>query len=404
MIYKRGKKYWYKFMFDGQNIRESTRQGNDKVARQMEAAHRTSLAKGEVGIRDKNTIPTLGEFFSKRLKPWARSTFEKTTPNSWFWFRTGIAAISKDKELSSLPLMAVNNEALAKFAAKKLQHGYAISYINGNLRIIRRALNLAVEWMVIDSAPKIKILPGERNREHVVTTEEERQYLAVAEKHDTEMAHVFICLVDTGLRPEEFYRMTWDNVNWHNGAQGCIFIAHGKTPAAWRAIPMSARLRFILEHRWEQSDCPRQGWVWPSGTKTGHFEQSTIKKRHQNILKLCLSAGDQTTKVRRFVMYSLRHTFLTRLGGSGCDAWTLANIAGHSQIAMSHRYVHPSGSAVANAMDRLAGHRIWHSERLQSALVASEVGRNEVNKGDVWCTRQDSNLRPNASEAFALSS
>jgi hypothetical protein len=48
-IYKRGDVYWYKFQFNGTLVRESTRQGNDKVARQMEAAHRTSLAKGEVG-------------------------------------------------------------------------------------------------------------------------------------------------------------------------------------------------------------------------------------------------------------------------------------------------------------------------------------------------------------------
>ena len=44
-IYKRGKTYWYKFMFDGQLIRATTKQGNDKVARRLEAAERTRLAK-----------------------------------------------------------------------------------------------------------------------------------------------------------------------------------------------------------------------------------------------------------------------------------------------------------------------------------------------------------------------
>lgn len=44
MIYKRGKVYWYKFMWQGKLVRESSKQGNDKVARQMEAVHRTSLA------------------------------------------------------------------------------------------------------------------------------------------------------------------------------------------------------------------------------------------------------------------------------------------------------------------------------------------------------------------------
>ena len=47
MIYKRGKVYWYKFMWQGRLVRESTKQGNDKVARQIESAHRTALAKAE---------------------------------------------------------------------------------------------------------------------------------------------------------------------------------------------------------------------------------------------------------------------------------------------------------------------------------------------------------------------
>ena len=40
---------------------------------------------------------------------------------------------------------------------------------------------------------------------------------------------------------------------------------------------------------------------------------------------------------------------------------TLARIAGHSSIAMSTRYVHPSEDAVLAAVERLGGHRIGHS-------------------------------------------
>ncbi len=67
------------------------------------------------------------------------------------------------------------------------------------------------------------------------------------------------------------------------------------------------------------------------------------------------------------MLYSLRHTFLTRLGESGCDVWTLARIAGHSDIRVSARYVHPSEDAVLNAMSRLGGHKIGH-RRLRAAL------------------------------------
>ena len=69
-IYKRGRIYWYKFMWDGETVRASTRQTNHNTARQMEAAHRASLAKGEVGIRDKTVAPTLAEFIKQRFEPW----------------------------------------------------------------------------------------------------------------------------------------------------------------------------------------------------------------------------------------------------------------------------------------------------------------------------------------------
>lgn len=79
MIYKRGRISWYRFMWQGELIRESTHQTNDKVARQMEAADRTSLAKGEVGIREKKATPTLAEFIEKRFEPWGKATFESSS-------------------------------------------------------------------------------------------------------------------------------------------------------------------------------------------------------------------------------------------------------------------------------------------------------------------------------------
>ena len=66
----------------------------------------------------------------------------------------------------------------------------------------------------------------------------------------------------------------------------------------------------------------------------------SVKSQHKKALAL--------SKVRAFEIYSIRHTFLTRLGDSGCDVWSLARIAGHSQISMSQRYVHPEQDAVMN--------------------------------------------------------
>src|SRR5215831_1921182 len=104
-IYKRGEVYWYKFMWQGRLVRESTKQGNDKIARQMEAAHRTSLAKGEVGIRERKTAPTLSAFIEERFDPWGRATFQNSSPKTWLdFYRVGIRAILAYKPLSNLKL------------------------------------------------------------------------------------------------------------------------------------------------------------------------------------------------------------------------------------------------------------------------------------------------------------
>src|SRR5271165_3983907 len=90
-IYKRGDVYWYKFMWKGELVRESTKQGNDKVALQMEAAHRTSLAKGEVGIREKKPVLTVAEFCDRRFEPWVEATTSKKTWRDFY--RVGLLAI-----------------------------------------------------------------------------------------------------------------------------------------------------------------------------------------------------------------------------------------------------------------------------------------------------------------------
>ena len=76
-VYKQPKSrnWWYKFTWNGEPIRESTKQTNRRVAEQMEAARRTALAKGEVGIRDKKPVPTLAAFITADFLPFVRTTF-----------------------------------------------------------------------------------------------------------------------------------------------------------------------------------------------------------------------------------------------------------------------------------------------------------------------------------------
>ena len=118
----------------------------------------------------------------------------------------------------------------------------------------------------------------------------------------------------------------------------------------------------------------QQGFFRVSGMVI-HDHHASKKTEHPfKLLSFPVGGSLQRAEVGHFrkapKLYSLRHTFLTRLGESGCDAWTLARIAGHSNVSMSSRYVHPSEGAVLTAMARLGGHNIGHNE--------NQGGSNEV--------------------------
>jgi hypothetical protein len=56
-IFKRGNVYWYHFLFNGEHVQKSTKQGNPRTARQMEAAYRAALAESEVGLTERKVVP-----------------------------------------------------------------------------------------------------------------------------------------------------------------------------------------------------------------------------------------------------------------------------------------------------------------------------------------------------------
>jgi integrase len=256
-LYKRGDVYWYKFMWKGKLIRESKKQDNDKVARNMDSAYRTSLAKREVGIRERRPASIMSEFLSLRFEPWAQARFERNVPKTWLGYRTAIRAILKYKPLASASVDEITSEKISEFAAHRQSLNLHVSSVNNVLRALRRMLRLAVEWSALEAAARIEMLPSERRGEPVVSGEEEARYLAAAPEPLSSIAAV---LANTAMRPEECFRVKWEAINWVNGRHGSLLVTYGKAAAARRILPMTPRVRHILEARWEK---PLEGWICP---------------------------------------------------------------------------------------------------------------------------------------------
>jgi integrase len=368
-IYKRGDVYWYKFMFGGKLVRESTKQGNDKVARQMEAAHRTSLAKGEVGIREKKAVPTLAEFLRKEFVPYVEAK-HKAKPGTAEYYRDGANLVLKC-DWATDKLDQISDQHAQQFAAK-LSH-LSPSRINCGLRSLRRALNLAFEWGKLDRPAKITIAKGERQRDRVLTDAEWQQYITECPQPWRDAA---MMIRGTGMRPGEVFTMRWENI-YLNGTGGLIQVTDGKTKAARRMLPMVPAVYAALKARHEAAGYPHEGWLFPSGSREGHFNKDTAKGQHAKAIELANIKARQNggRTLKPFEPYVLRHTALTQLAQAGADVFTLARIAGHSSITITQRYVHPQADAIERAFAHFGA---APSTNLNSEGTAenSQVGTN----------------------------
>lgn len=349
MIYKRGRYYWAKFHFKGRVIRESTECTSAKDARSIEGKIRAELARGNWGILEKKAAPILADFLKKDFRPFIETSFAKK-PKSLDYYLFGIKMILKSG-LAGLRLDKLTGQQAAQFAAR--YSTFSPSTVNCGLRTLRRAVHLAFEWGTIEKLPKITLAKGERQRERILADEEATRYLEACRQPWHDAATL---ILGSGLRPGEVYKLRWERVVL-NGQGGLIQVAEGKSRAARRVLPMVPAVYDMMKGRNEVQGRPTEGWVFPTGAVCGHLEQGTAKTQHAGALKALARAHKKDPKgcpeIKAFEPYCLRHTALTNLAAAGCDAFTLARIAGHSSITITMRYCHPQADAIERAFSQM---------------------------------------------------
>jgi hypothetical protein len=87
-IDKRGDTDRYQFQFSGERIQQSAQTRNKDAARQIEAAHRVRLAKGEAGIVERPPAPV----FSPAPRKWKRSGCSRRRRTRVSWRTDGAIA------------------------------------------------------------------------------------------------------------------------------------------------------------------------------------------------------------------------------------------------------------------------------------------------------------------------
>jgi integrase len=130
-----------------------------------------------------------------------------------------------------------------------------------------------------------------------------------------------------------------------------------------RNLPLTARVLEMLKRR---AGLKLDGLVFLGTRDGGKLCQTWINEQHRTI-------RDLLKLPKEFVPHSLRHTFGTRLGESGADAFTIMKLMGHSTITVSQRYVHPSPESMERAVGRMDALNVRKLQEVDGAGILSGI-------------------------------
>jgi integrase len=373
-IFKRGSVYWYHFLFNGEHIQKSTKQGNPRTVRQIEAAYKTALAKGEVGITERKKIPAFKAAMADFLK-WAEQDHQMATSTEERYRYSSFALLSffGDKSLDKITPEEVVRYKTSRAAEFKTVRGkdkkrvktkqrLRLATVNRELACLRAMFNHAIKGEVPLRNPisktAAKVLREDNEQTRALTYDEREKYL---EKATPTLWDVATLMLETGMRPEEVYRIQPANVYL---TENYLFNPYGKTKAAKRRIKLTETAKSVLTLRMKAA-AERTAKNKDSGAFL--FSCETDATRPLPGIQSAHARALRESRVARFRPYDCRHTWATRAVEAGIDLVTLAAMLGHSKINMVLRYAHPTQEHQTKAMDKMEQYvseqKIAHAER-----------------------------------------
>jgi integrase len=343
-LYKRGNVWWSRIVRNGERFDRSTKCKNKPDAQRIEAQWVVKVTEAGETLRPillkEQSKPMTLHMLSLKMWPALES---RVAPRTLEFYKEHMKTLMFSN-LGSIYLRNLTPEAIEAFTQARLEDVGTAS-VNGALRTLRRALHLAEEWKIIQKAPKIKLLPNEHQREFVIKDDLLKKMLEHKDCTDF-LKKLIPFLIDTGLRISEALALTWDHIGLkpkQGAGLGWVYVEKGKSKYAKRYVPLTPRSLEILSTIKKSS---KSEFVFPTedNKQLSRWYPSEQFRTLRDAMKL----------PKDCVVHACRHTFCTKLGESGADAFVIQRLAGHSSIVISQRYVHPTPERIELAISRMS--------------------------------------------------
>ena len=356
-VYRRGKIYWYSFWFNGVRHQDSTKVKNRRTAETIENKVKTDLALGEHGLAVIKPGPPLRKY-AEQFKQYI-AVHNKKHPRTIAFYEEKLERLLEFKTLADRRINLIDERVIEEYVQFRTAKKVKGATINRELATLRRLLRIAwKKHKLLRGVPDITLIPGEEGREFVLGDDLEQVYLAAAEDTLRDFA---ILSLDTGVRANEGISLEWDKHVFFEPLRdarfGHIFIEEGGSKHRKRRLSMTPRVKAMLERR--RRFHPKAKYVFPGRVDGKRLLVSSLDHQQVRARDAVNKKAGETQEPaapklpREFVVHSLRHTFATRLGESGADAFEIMRILGHSSVTVSQKYVHPTPENLERAFERL---------------------------------------------------
>lgn len=204
------------------------------------------------------------------------------------------------------------------------------------IKLMRRALNLAVQWEYLSANPLkgIKLFAEDNQVENYLDELALQRLLTVLKADDNKtVAAIIMFLLNTGARLNEALTATWKNIDQDRGIWK-VDAKKSKSKKA-RTIPLNDSALWILEQLKSHGESP---YLFPSPV-TG-LPYVTITRSWYRIRE----AAGLTVRI-----HDLRHTFASLLVSNGRSLYEVQSILGHSDPKVTMRYAHLSAGTLRDA-------------------------------------------------------
>lgn len=236
-----------------------------------------------------------------------------------------------------LALSAINRRDVQAFQNSLLKEGLSPASADHHVKLMRRVLNLAVQWEMLEKNPLkgIELYLVDNQVENYLDPEQLDRLVEVLRTDKNRMVCLILMfLISTGARLNEALTATWKNVSVEGGVWKVDALLSKSKKS--RSIPLNDSALWVLEQLTSKG---KSVYLFPSPV-TGRPYTSITRAWYRLRKK---------AKIPAIRLHDLRHGFASLLVSGGRSLYEVQQILGHSDPKVTMRYAHLSARALQDA-------------------------------------------------------